>query len=61
MRSVVSKSAITPSFRGRIATMLPGVRPIIFLASIPTARIPPVSWLTATTEGSFKTMPRPRT
>ncbi|CAB4751222.1 unannotated protein [freshwater metagenome] len=61
MRSVVSKSAITPSFNGRIATMFPGVRPIIFLASRPTAKIPPVSWFTATTDGSFKTIPRPRT
>ena len=61
MRSVVSKSAMTPSFSGRIATMLPGVRPIIRLASMPTARMPPVLVLIATTEGSFKTMPRPRT
>ena len=61
MRSVVSKSAMTPSLSGRIATMLPGVRPIIFLASAPTARMPPVFWLIATTEGSLSTMPRPRT
>ena len=32
--SVISKSAITPSFIGRIATMLPGVRPSISLASL---------------------------
>ena len=61
MRSVVSKSAMTPSFSGRIATMLPGVRPIIFLASAPTARMPPEVWLIATTDGSLSTTPRPRT
>src|SRR2546430_13343404 len=38
MASVISKSAITPSFIGRIATMLPGVRPSILFASSPTAR-----------------------
>ena len=61
MRSVVSKSAMTPSLSGRIATMLPGVRPIIFFASAPTARMLPVFWLIATTEGSLSTMPLPRT
>ena len=35
---MTSKSAMTPSFIGRIATMLPGVRPSISLASLPTAR-----------------------
>ena len=35
MRSVTSKSAITPSLSGRMATMLPGVRPIMRLASTP--------------------------
>src|SRR5690554_3524811 len=35
--SVTSKSAITPSFIGRIAWILPGVRPNIRLASVPTA------------------------
>jgi peptidyl-prolyl cis-trans isomerase D len=34
---VISKSAMTPSFSGRMATMLPGVRPSISLASAPTA------------------------
>ena len=34
MRSVTLKSAMTPSFMGRIATMLPGVRPSISLASL---------------------------
>jgi hypothetical protein len=37
MASVTSKSAMTPSFKGRMAEMLPGVRPIIRLASFPTA------------------------
>ena len=31
------KSAMTPSFIGLMATMLPGVRPSISLASLPTA------------------------
>ena len=59
--SVISKSAITPAFIGRMATMFPGVRPIIRFASDPTARMPPVLLLIATTDGSFNTMPRPRT
>src|SRR5580698_6758702 len=61
IRSVTSKSAMTPSLSGRTATMLPGVRPIIRLASTPTATIWPVLVLSATTEGSLSTMPRPRT
>ena len=61
IRSVTSKSAITPSLSGRTATMLPGVRPIIRLASMPTATILPVVVLIATTDGSLSTMPRPRT
>ena len=36
--SVISKSAITPDFIGRIATILPGVRPNMRFASSPTAR-----------------------
>jgi hypothetical protein len=52
---------MTPSFNGRIATMCAGVRPIIRLASDPTARIAPLFVLIATTEGSLSTMPRPRT
>jgi hypothetical protein len=59
--SVTSKSAMTPSFRGLIAMMWAGVRPIIRLASEPTARIAPVLVLIATTDGSLRTMPRPRT
>jgi hypothetical protein len=38
-----------------------GVRPIIRLASLPTATIAPVSVFTATTEGSFNTIPFRRT
>ena len=35
--SVTLKSAITPSFMGRMAVMLPGVRPSICLADKPTS------------------------
>ena len=38
MASVTSKSAMTPSFIGRMATTFPGVRPSMSLASLPTAR-----------------------
>jgi hypothetical protein len=38
MDPVTSKSAITPSLIGRIATIEPGVRPSMSLASLPTAR-----------------------
>ena len=60
------KSAITPSFIGRIAWMLPGTLPSICFASLPTAamvRLPlgPPSVRIATTEGSFSTTPLPRT
>ena len=51
---------MTPSFMGRMAEMLSGVRPIISRASSPTARM----WwssLTATTDGSRMTMPLPFT
>ena len=58
---MISKSAITPSFNGRIAWMWLGVRPIMRLASMPTASGRPSRTLTATTDGSFSTMPRPRT
>ena len=41
--------------------MLPGVRPSIFFAAVPTASMPflafMVSFCTATTDGSFKTIP----
>jgi hypothetical protein len=58
--SVTSKSAITPSFIGLIATMFPGVRPSISLASRPTASTRPFNLLMATIEGSLTTMPLPR-
>ena len=51
---------MTPSFSGRMALMWAGVRPIIRLASCPTATGRPSLTLTATTEGSFSTMPSPR-
>ena len=41
--------------------MWAGVRPIIRLAIAPTATMPWVLVFTATTLGSFRTMPRPRT
>ena len=56
---MTSKSAMTPSFMGRIATMFPGVRPSISLAALPTASTLLVILLTATMEGSRTTMPRP--
>jgi hypothetical protein len=64
MASVTSKSAKTPSFMGRMATMLPGVRPSMRLASRATERtlLPPLgSFFTATTDGSDRTMPLPLT
>ncbi len=64
--SVTTKSAITPSFIGRMASMLPGTLPSIALASLPTAWMiflpcGPPSWRIETTEGSSRTMPLPRT
>ncbi len=64
--SVTVKSAITPSFIGRMASMLPGTLPSIALASAPTAwmvflPLGPPSWRMATTDGSSSTMPLPRT
>src|SRR2546423_4994643 len=59
--SVTSKSAITPSLSGRIAEIVPGVRPSIRFASTPTACTSPVRWSIATTDGSERTIPRPRT
>src|SRR5947208_1843780 len=44
-----------------MAWMWLGVRPIIRLASDPTASGRPSFTLTATTDGSLSTMPRPRT
>jgi len=57
--SVTLKSAMTPSFMGLMATMLPGVRPSISLASVPTASTSPVFLLMATMEGSLTTIPLP--
>src|SRR6266478_2863611 len=50
---------MTPSFMGLMATMLPGVRPSISFASLPTASTSPVFLLIATMEGSLTTMPLP--
>src|SRR5437764_11012845 len=52
---------MTPSLRGRTATILAGVRPTIRLASAPTARGRFVLASIATTDGSLMTMPLPRT
>src|SRR4029453_13936405 len=51
--------AMTPAFKGLMATMLPGVRPSISFAPVPTASTRPVTLLTATMEGSLTTIPRP--
>ena len=59
--SVTSKSAMTPSLSGRMAWIVPGVRPSMRLASMPTAWTSPVRLSIATTDGSDSTMPRPRT
>ncbi len=61
--SATSISAMTPSRKGRIASIEPEVLPIISLASSPTAltRLTPLIVSIATTDGSLRTMPRPRT
>ena len=63
--SVTVKSAMTPSFRGRIAVMWPGVRPSMCLASFPTAatvhELLRGSERIATTDGSSSTTPLSRT
>src|SRR5213593_5230356 len=51
---------MTPSFIGLMATILPGVRPSISLASLPTASTRPLILLIATIDGSLTTMPLPR-
>ena len=63
--SVTVKSAITPSFSGRMAWMLPGVRPSMLFAALPTAAmllpLPcPRPCRMATTDGSLRTIPVPR-
>ena len=65
MASVISKSLITPSFKGRMAEIAPGVLPSISFSAQPTA-VPfrmtlLVPLRTATTDGSFRTIPSPRT
>ena len=52
---------MTPSLSGRMAAMPSGVRPIIRLASWPTARISWVCSFIATTDGSSTRTPLPRT
>jgi hypothetical protein len=59
MMRVRSKSAITPSFKGRLARMEGLVRPRYCLAWPPTATGLPVSRWMATTEGSLSTTPLP--
>ena len=61
--SATSKSAITPSLIGRMASILPGVRPSINFASSPTAKtfFPPSFTWYATTDGSDKITPLPFT
>src|SRR5689334_14345680 len=61
MASVISKSEMTPSRKGRMATIFAGVRPTISLASAPTARTCLVFRFTATQDGSLMTIPLPRT
>src|SRR4030095_9166004 len=51
---------MTPSFIGLMATILPGVRPSMSLASLPTASTRPFTLLIATIDGSLTTIPFPR-
>ena len=59
MALVTSKSAMTPSFIGRMAAICCGVFPMKSFASLPTAISLPVFRSMATTEGSLSTMPSP--
>ena len=61
--SATSMSAMTPSRSGRMACTESGVLPIISLASSPIAftRLTPLIVSIATTDGSLRTIPRPRT
>ena len=52
---------MTPFFNGWITRISGGVRPIIALASLPTARIERSSSRIETIEGSLTTMPSPWT
>ena len=51
--AVISKSAITPSCKGLMAIIEPGVRPIIAFASLPVASTRRDLTSTATTDGSL--------
>ena len=57
--AAISKSAMTPSLRGRTATMEAGVRPTTSLASSPTNFTVSLRISTATTLGSRRMMPLP--
>ncbi len=61
--SATSMSAMTPSRRGRIASIASGVLPIINLASSPTALtlLTPLIVSIATTDGSLRDDPASRT
>ena len=59
--SVILESAITPSLRGLLATILSGVLPIICFAFLPTAITVYVFKSIATTVGSVTTTPSPCT
>ncbi len=59
MLAAISKSAITPSFSGRTATMEAGVRPTTSLASSPTNFTVSLRISTATTLGSRRMIPLP--
>src|SRR5215217_5137625 len=52
---------MTPFFKGWVATMWAGVRPIMLLAAEPTATTLSVFMSMATTEGSESTTPQPLT
>ena len=55
----MSKSAITPSFKGRTAVIEPGALPMTSFASWPTLLTMSVRVSTATTDGSRMMMPFP--
>ena len=57
--AVMSKSAMTPSFKGRMAMMDPGVLPMTSLAACPTYFTTSVRTSTATTDGSRMMIPLP--
>ena len=52
---------MTPCFIGRMTLMLPGVRPIMSRAAVPTATTVLSRVASATTAGSLMTMPSPLT